>query len=81
MQIQSFAAGRQATLGAEQGPEKQVSPEFMKLHPGFWCFRHNDDDSMVPLFFIEYKAPHKVDNDVLRNVLRSPRAETLMEDN
>lgn len=35
---------------------------------------------MVPLFVVEYKAAHKVDNDAVRNVLRSTRAETLMED-
>ncbi|KAK4132835.1 hypothetical protein BT67DRAFT_443530 [Trichocladium antarcticum] len=65
---------------SQSRPKKRMSPERTKLHPDLWCFRHNDDDSMVPLFVIEYKAAHKVDNEALRNVLRSTRAETLMED-
>ncbi|OAA59233.1 phosphotransferase-like protein [Niveomyces insectorum RCEF 264] len=61
-------------------PRKRPSPERTKVHPDQWCFRHSADGTMRPLFVIEYKAAHKIDEDLLRSTLAPDTAASFMED-
>ncbi len=80
------AAEARAQEAQEQGDpagapprKKRMSPDRSKLHPDLWCFRYDEEESMVPVFVIEYKAAHKVDNDALRRVLRTDPDDRLVE--
>jgi hypothetical protein len=57
-----------------------MSPERTKVHPDQWCFRQSTDDTMRPLFVVEYKAAHKINGSLLRTSLMPQEAGSLMED-